>query len=48
MQHIRAAGFAKIEVVEENPYTVGADSASDEFRGGLSAVASAKVRAVKP
>jgi len=48
LQHVRAAGFVKIEVVEQNPYTVGADSASGEFRDGLSAVASAKVRAVKP
>jgi len=45
---IRAAGFVNVEVLQQNAYTVGTESASAEFRDGLSAVASAKIRAEKP
>lgn len=48
LQHIRAAGFVNVEVLQENAYSVGAESASAGFRDGLSAVASVKVRAEKP
>jgi SAM-dependent methyltransferase len=45
---VRAVGFQAVEVVQENPYTVGADTAPEGYREGLRAVASAKVRGVKP
>jgi len=48
LAHIQAAGFVDVEVVQENPYTVGAETASPEYRDGLRSVASAKVRARKP
>ena len=48
LAHIRAAGFMSIEVLQQDAYTVGAESASEGFRDGLSAVASAKIRAHKP
>ncbi|MGQ0614766.1 MAG: arsenite methyltransferase [Planctomycetaceae bacterium] len=45
---IRAAGFQDIEVLEENGYSVGQETAPDLMRRGLAAVVSAKVRARKP
>jgi len=45
---MRDAGFRDVAIVAENPYTVGVEDASAEFRAGLAAVASVKVRARKP
>jgi SAM-dependent methyltransferase len=44
---VRSAGFADVQVVEENRYTVGAASATPEWRQALDSVVSIKVRAVK-
>jgi SAM-dependent methyltransferase len=48
LAYMSAAGFRDIEVVQENPYTVASESASDLYREGLRSVASVKVRAVRP
>jgi arsenite methyltransferase len=42
------AGFADIEIVQRNPYTVGDDSSDPVYLEGLRSVVSVKVRARKP
>jgi arsenite methyltransferase len=48
LAHATRAGFANVEVVQRDAYTVGEDAADPVYREGLRAVVSVKVRARKP